>query len=105
MREACEGIEDKANSVAEFTDTLERIVNEIRNTTEHSGAFLNKVRKSDVPDYYDVIKNPMDLSTLMKKVKAGSYHSKKAFADDLDLIWSNCLIYNSHPVRSTWPVS
>ncbi|GAA5832880.1 hypothetical protein JCM11251_000515 [Rhodosporidiobolus azoricus] len=94
--EASEAVDDKS-AANEFQETLERIVGEIRNTTEHSGAFLQKVRKADVPDYYDVIKRPMDLATLLKKVKQQAYRSKKAFAEDLDLIWSNCLLYNSHP--------
>lgn len=46
-----------------------------------------------------VITRPMDLATLLKRVKSQMYRTKKAFADDLDLIWSNCLAYNSHPVR------
>ena len=46
-----------------------------------------------------VIKRPMDLGTVLKKVKAQSYKDKKDFAADLELIWSNCLEYNSHPVR------
>lgn len=86
---------------------------------EHSTAFLQRVKKTEAPDYYDgrslpyntsrasqalmkspaVIKRPMDLATLHKRVKSQMYRSKKAFADDLDLIWSNCLLYNSHPVR------
>ncbi|GAA6023596.1 hypothetical protein JCM11491_006048 [Sporobolomyces phaffii] len=94
--EASEAVDDKS-AASDFQDTLERIVNEIKNTTEHSGPFLQKVRKSDVPDYYDVIKRPMDLATLLKKVRQQSYRTKKAFSEDLDLIWSNCLLYNSHP--------
>ncbi|SCZ90567.1 BZ3500_MvSof-1268-A1-R1_Chr1-3g02070 [Microbotryum saponariae] len=94
--DASEGVDDKS-SAHDFVDTLERIVNEIKNTTEHSAAFLQKVRKTDVPDYYDIIKHPMDLATLAKRVKQQMYRSKKAFADELDLIWSNCLLYNSHP--------
>ncbi|GAA5842039.1 hypothetical protein JCM3766R1_005730 [Sporobolomyces carnicolor] len=94
--EASEAVDDKS-AANDFQDTLERIVNEIKNTTEHSGPFLQKVRKSDVPDYYDVIKRPMDLATLLKKVRQQSYRTKKAFSEDLDLIWSNCLLYNSHP--------
>ncbi|GAA5949495.1 hypothetical protein JCM3765_002680 [Sporobolomyces pararoseus] len=94
--EASEAVDDKS-AANDFQDTLERIVNEIKNTTEHSGPFLQKVRKADVPDYYDVIKRPMDLATLLKKVRQQSYRTKKAFSEDLDLIWSNCLLYNSHP--------
>jgi len=39
----------------------------------------------------------MDLSTVLKKVKAFQYSSKEDFVVDLDLIWDNCLLYNSSP--------
>lgn len=83
---------------------------------EHSTAFLNKVRKAEAPNYYEgalsrrlmtiarsrdiraVIKKPMDLGTVLKKVKGQQYKDKASFAADLDLIWSNCLEYNSMPV-------
>ncbi|KAN0062669.1 Transcriptional activator spt7 [Thecaphora frezii] len=86
----------------EFLESIERILTELRNYSEHSAAFLSKVSKRDAPDYYDVIKHPMDLGTMQKKVKTGQYKSKKQFAHDLDLIWDNCLKYNSdptHPLR------
>ena len=40
----------------------------------------------------------MDLQTMMKKVKQKSYKSKREFKDDLDLIWSNCYLYNAAEV-------
>lgn len=49
-----------------------------------------------------VIKQPMDLGTMTKKLKSFAYKSKKDFVDDLSLIWDNCLKYNadpSHPLR------
>lgn len=46
-----------------------------------------------------VIANPMDLQTMLKKVKQKQYKSKKDFKDDLDLIWSNCFTYNATEVR------
>lgn len=46
-----------------------------------------------------VIKNPMDLGTMQKKLKGGQYKNKAQFAHDLDLIWDNCLLYNASPVR------
>ena len=46
-----------------------------------------------------VIKKPMDLGTVLKKVKGQQYKDKRSFAEDLELIWSNCLEYNSAPVR------
>ena len=37
----------------------------------------------------------MDLSTITRKLKQLAYKSKKEFVDDLNLIWANCLRYNS----------
>ena len=44
------------------------------------------------------ITNPMDLQTMLKKVKQRHYKSKQEFKDDLDLIWSNCYQYNAAEV-------
>ena len=41
----------------------------------------------------------MDFQTMGKKVKQKQYKSKKEFKDDLDLIWSNCFVYNATEVR------
>ncbi|BFZ56336.1 Transcriptional activator spt7 [Savitreella phatthalungensis] len=93
--------EDKIGQ-EELYEAAERVVLELRGYTEHSTAFLNKVTKRDVPDYYNIIKHPMDLGTLMKKLKNLEFKSKKEFADDVMLIWQNCLTYNAapeHPLR------
>jgi transcriptional activator SPT7 len=64
---------------------------------EHAHPFLQRVNKREAPDYYNVIKQPMDIGTMMKKLKQLQYKSKKEFVDDLMLIWSNCLKYNADP--------
>ncbi|KAK9348035.1 hypothetical protein V1522DRAFT_400123 [Lipomyces starkeyi] len=81
----------------ELYEAAERVVLELRAYTEHSSAFLNKVNKRDAPNYFSVIKNPMDLSTVMKKLKALQYRNKQEFVDDLMLIWNNCLTFNADP--------
>lgn len=48
---------------------------------------------------YLVILQPMDLGTMLKKVKSKTYKSKKEFSDDLNLIWENCYQYNAAEVR------
>jgi len=87
------GLRDEKATIHEFIDTLERITNELR-SDPNATAFLSRVRKTDAPDYYDVIKRPMDLGTVLKKVKGGVYKTKSAFNDDLELIWTNCFTYN-----------
>lgn len=39
----------------------------------------------------------MDLGSMTKKLKGLQYRSKQDFVDDLNLIWSNCLKYNTNP--------
>ncbi|XP_019964284.2 bromodomain-containing protein 3-like isoform X1 [Paralichthys olivaceus] len=45
-------------------------------------------------DYHDVIKYPMDLSTVKKKLNRGEYQDAQEFAADVRLIFSNCYKYN-----------
>lgn len=47
-----------------------------------------------IPDYFEVIKNPMDLGTVEKKVMNNEYMDVYQFLDDVRLIWSNCYTYN-----------
>ncbi|KAH9810605.1 hypothetical protein DFH28DRAFT_985231 [Melampsora americana] len=96
------GLRDEKATIHEFLDTLERITNELRQDP-NATAFLSRVKKADAPDYYDIIKKPMDLGTVLKKVKSGQYKAKGQFIEDLELIWSNCFQYNSfqtHPLRT-----
>jgi transcriptional activator SPT7 len=81
----------------ELYEACEKVLLELRGYTEHSTPFLNKVSKREAPNYGLIIKHPMDLNTVMKKLKGLQYNSKKDFVDDLMLIWSNCLTYNTDP--------
>ncbi|KAL8972809.1 MAG: hypothetical protein Q9183_000336 [Haloplaca sp. 2 TL-2023] len=88
--------EDKVGQ-EELYEAAEKVLNELKAMTEHSTAFLQKVNKRDAPDYSNVIKQPMDLGTMTKKLKNVTYKSKQDFVTDLNLIWSNCLTYNANP--------
>lgn len=46
------------------------------------------------PDYFKIIKKPMDLSTVDKKLEEGSYPSVDKWKEDMNLIWSNAMKYN-----------
>ncbi|XP_063479970.1 ATPase family AAA domain-containing protein 2B isoform X8 [Symphalangus syndactylus] len=47
-----------------------------------------------VSDYLEVIKEPMDLSTVITKIDKHNYLTAKDFLKDIDLICSNALEYN-----------
>jgi hypothetical protein len=56
--------------------------------------FLVAVDEAVVPDYYDVIETPVDISSMREKLENGGYLSKDAFASDLRLMESNAVAYN-----------
>lgn len=47
-----------------------------------------------IPDYPDIIKNPMDFSTIKKKLNNGLYPNFENFNEDMNLTFNNCFIYN-----------
>ncbi|KAL1829126.1 hypothetical protein ACET3Z_007538 [Daucus carota] len=52
------------------------------------------VVKLNIPDYYTVIKHPMDLGTVKSKLVSGQYSSPLEFAADVRLTFSNAKTYN-----------
>jgi hypothetical protein len=48
----------------------------------------------ECPDYFDVIKFPMDLSTIQRKLADNVYTSVGQWKNDVDLVWSNAILYN-----------
>ncbi|XP_040261948.1 bromodomain-containing protein 3 isoform X1 [Bufo bufo] len=48
----------------------------------------------ELHDYHDIIKHPMDLSTVKKKMDGRDYQDAQAFAADIRLMFSNCYKYN-----------
>ncbi|KAK3100975.1 Transcriptional activator spt7, partial [Teratosphaeriaceae sp. CCFEE 6253] len=81
----------------ELYEAAEKVLMELKAMTEYAQPFLQRVAKREAPDYFQVIKTPMDIGTMIKKLKQLAYKSKKDFVDDLNLIWANCLKYNSSP--------
>ena len=64
--------------------------------TNHPSAwpFAVPVNKEEVADYYEVIKEPMDLSTMELKLENDKYDSFDQFLYDTKLIFKNCRSYN-----------
>lgn len=61
----------------------------------NSWPFKNPVDKDEVPDYYKVISNPMDLKTIREKLESYKYYySKDEFKEDILLIIKNAKTYN-----------
>lgn len=56
--------------------------------------FTKPVDIEEVPDYLTIIKQPMDLETMMTKIDLHRYSCVQDFLDDIDLLCRNALEYN-----------
>lgn len=51
--------------------------------------------KLNIPTYLEIIKRPMDLSTIERKLKGGQYSDAQGFIDDIRLMFENCYTFNT----------
>lgn len=64
-----------------------------------AGILLNSDLCSDpialnIPSYFDVIKQPMDLSTIQEKLNQGLYDDVQGVHSDIKLMIRNCHVFN-----------
>lgn len=50
-------------------------------------------------DYFDIVKNPMDLSTIKRKLDTGQYQEPWQYVDDVWLMFNNAWLYNRKTSR------
>ncbi|KAJ3126220.1 histone acetyltransferase [Nowakowskiella sp. JEL0407] len=70
---------------------LSQLVNDL---TLHTASWPFTAPVSGVPDYYNVITDPMDLATLSKLVASDKYNTLDEFVTDARKIFNNCRLYN-----------
>ncbi|KAK0101512.1 hypothetical protein ONS95_006679 [Cadophora gregata] len=61
---------------------------------EISGSFQRVVSKRALPDYYEIIKEPVAFSTLRAKISKKQYNNFKEYIRDFALICHNAQVYN-----------
>ena len=47
-----------------------------------------------LPTYFDVVKHPMDFSTIKRKLSNFSYTNFNEFCNDMNLVFDNCYLFN-----------
>lgn len=53
--------------------------------------------RDNCPDYFSIVERPMDLGTVMRKLNTNQYKSVAEWKSDMNLIWSNSMLYNPKP--------
>jgi len=56
--------------------------------------FHNPIKKSEAPDYYDIVKRPMDLKTIKARIKDNVITNSTEFQGDIYLMFMNAMMYN-----------
>ncbi|XP_067868036.1 histone acetyltransferase KAT2B isoform X2 [Heterodontus francisci] len=74
-------------------NTLKNILQQVK-SHQSAWPFMEPVKKTEAPGYYEVIRFPMDLKTMSERVKNRYYVTKKLFMADMQRIFTNCREYN-----------
>ncbi|KAJ8378965.1 hypothetical protein AAFF_G00232590 [Aldrovandia affinis] len=80
-------------------EVLEQLLEAIVTFTEPSGRVVSELfqklpSKVHYPDYYAIIKEPIDLRAVAQRIQIGYYKSVSAMAKDVDLLTKNAKTYN-----------
>jgi len=61
---------------------------------DESWPFIHPVNHKQFPTYRKIIKNPMDITTIKRKLNEGIYKAREEFREDVSLMFLNCKRYN-----------
>ncbi|XP_040200304.1 bromodomain-containing protein 8 isoform X3 [Rana temporaria] len=64
-------------------------------THRYAGPFLKPVREGQAPGYTEIVKRPMDLKTIKRRLSQGLIRTKAEFQRDVLLMLQNCIMYNN----------
>ncbi|XP_069874670.1 protein polybromo-1 isoform X21 [Dipodomys merriami] len=93
------GTVTEGSSPSYLKEILEQLLEAIVVATNPSGRLISELfqklpSKVQYPDYYAIIKEPIDLKTIAQRIQNGSYKSIHAMAKDIDLLAKNAKTYN-----------
>ncbi|XP_031519158.1 protein polybromo-1 isoform X21 [Papio anubis] len=94
-----QGTVTEGSSPTYLKEILEQLLEAIVVATNPSGHLISELfqklpSKVQYPDYYAIIKEPIDLKTIAQRIQNGSYKSIHAMAKDIDLLAKNAKTYN-----------
>mmetsp|Transcript_22341 Transcript_22341/g.67999 ORF Transcript_22341/g.67999 Transcript_22341/m.67999 type:complete len:191 (+) Transcript_22341:2100-2672(+) len=86
------GEDSSADPMAAAAGVLEQILKQ-----KNAKVFAEPVdwRGLGLHDYPQIVKHPMDIGTVQRKLREGKYNSSlDAVVDDVQLVWANAMLYN-----------
>nr|XP_020652345.1 protein polybromo-1 isoform X6 [Pogona vitticeps] len=94
-----QGTISEISSPGYLKEILEQLLEAVVVATNPSGHLISELfqklpSKVQYPDYYAIIKEPIDLKTIAQRIQNGSYKSINAMTKDIDLLVKNAKTYN-----------
>ncbi|XP_026713101.1 protein polybromo-1 isoform X10 [Athene cunicularia] len=94
-----QGAHSELSSPGYLKEILEQLLEAVAVATNPSGRLISELfqklpSKVQYPDYYAIIKEPIDLKTIAQRIQNGTYKSIHAMAKDIDLLAKNAKTYN-----------
>ncbi|XP_075689906.1 protein polybromo-1 isoform X5 [Rhinoderma darwinii] len=99
-----EDTQDTATPEAETSQNylkpiLEQLLEAVTSPMDPNGRLISELfqkvpSKVHYPDYYAIIKDPIDLKTISQRIQSGHYKNLNAMAKDIDLLAKNAKTYN-----------
>ncbi|KAM6301040.1 protein polybromo-1 isoform 10-T10 [Aegotheles albertisi] len=94
-----QGANSELSSPGYLKEILEQLLEAVAVATNPSGRLISELfqklpSKVQYPDYYAIIKEPIDLKTIAQRIQNGTYKSIHAMAKDIDLLAKNAKTYN-----------
>ncbi|VDO81731.1 unnamed protein product [Soboliphyme baturini] len=83
----------RADPKVTMSVVLEKILNELKGLPQARN-FLLPVNKKSVPDYYKIVKKPMDLQQIRMNLCRNHYVTREEFLKDVRQILDNSRLYN-----------
>ena len=83
-----------------FTEEMKHCMNVWKEITKKANIVWPFMQPVDpvalgIPDYFTIIKEPMDFGSIKKKIESGAYSGFSDFEHDVRLVFSNCYTYNA----------
>ncbi|XP_048403262.1 protein polybromo-1 isoform X6 [Stegostoma tigrinum] len=93
------GDEDSAAHYNNLKEQLEHLFEAVATYVDPTGHLISELfqklpSKVQYPDYYEIIKEPIDLKTIAQRIQNGVYKSVNVMARDIELLVRNAKTYN-----------
>jgi bromodomain-containing protein 8 len=77
----------------QFVNLITGLHNSIRD--HRSGAIFHQpVKKSEAPDYTDIVRRPIDLKTIKARLREGQITNSLEYHRDISMMFANAMMYN-----------